>query len=71
MSDHRAARHQPAGHGSHQPGRVPRRSPRKASSFRHRHETDERHERYTLIEFTWDVAGGVQPVILPSRRFRH
>jgi hypothetical protein len=24
--------------------------------------------RYTLIEFIWDVAGGVQPVILRSRR---
>jgi hypothetical protein len=31
----------------------------------------ERYVRYTLIEFTWDVAGRVQPVILTSRQLLH
>jgi hypothetical protein len=31
----------------------------------------ERHQRLTLIEFTWDVSGGVQPVILASRELLH
>ena len=66
MSEQRAAR-PPLGHGSHRPSRVPG-SPPKAPS--HRPEA-ERHERYMLIEFTWDVAGGVQPVILTSRRLLH
>ena len=31
----------------------------------------ERHDRFTLIEFTWHVPGGVQPVILASRELLH
>jgi len=29
---------------------------------------DERNERFTLIEFVWDIASGVQPVILAERK---
>ena len=32
---------------------------------------DERHERFTLIEFVWDIASGVQPVILAERKLLH
>jgi hypothetical protein len=32
---------------------------------------DERHERFTLIEFVWDIASGVQPVILAERTLLH
>lgn len=32
---------------------------------------DERHERFTLIEFVWDIASGIQPVILAERTLLH
>jgi hypothetical protein len=32
---------------------------------------DERHLRFTLIEFVWDIASGVQPVILAERKLLH
>jgi hypothetical protein len=32
---------------------------------------DERHERFTLIEFVWDIASGIQPVILAERKLLH
>jgi hypothetical protein len=32
---------------------------------------DERHERFTLIEFVWDIPSGIQPVILAERRLLH
>jgi len=32
---------------------------------------DERNERFTLIEFVWDIASGVQPVILAERKLLH
>jgi hypothetical protein len=32
---------------------------------------DERCERFTLIEFVWDIASGVQPVILAERKLLH
>lgn len=31
----------------------------------------ERYERVTLIQFSWDLAGGIQPVILASRELLH
>ena len=31
----------------------------------------ERHERVTLIQFSWDLTGGIQPVILASRELLH
>jgi hypothetical protein len=32
---------------------------------------DERHERFTLIEFVWEVEAGIQPVILAERKLLH
>jgi hypothetical protein len=32
---------------------------------------DERHERFTLIEFVWDIPSGIQPVILAERKLLH
>jgi hypothetical protein len=31
----------------------------------------ERHERFTLIEFVWDIPSGIQPVILAERKLLH
>ena len=31
----------------------------------------ERYERFTLIEFIWDIASGIQPVILAERKLLH
>jgi hypothetical protein len=32
---------------------------------------DERNERFTLIEFVWDIPSGIQPVILVERKLLH
>jgi hypothetical protein len=34
-------------------------------------DAEERHQRFTLIEFIWDNESGVQPVILASRTLLH
>jgi hypothetical protein len=33
--------------------------------------SDERHERFTLIEFVWEIKTGIQPVILAERKLLH
>jgi len=32
---------------------------------------DERYERFTLIEFVWDIPAGIQPVIFAERKLLH
>ena len=34
-------------------------------------EGPERYERFTLIEFIWDIESGIQPVILAERKLLH
>lgn len=65
MSPRRRARpSRPRQHGQKVPNRT---SPRATFDLN----ADVRNERFTLIEFVWDIASGIQPVILAERKLLH